>query len=204
MDAPYAILKRSSPGSPGCWRTIRRRSPSPARRPISSGEDEVVVDRSRARLARACRGDRRGDRRAAAGGDRLHPHPPRPQPGEPRAGRRDRARRSSAARRWRSTASGRAPMPASTSTMRPTACSAMARRSRSTASASSRSRRRGTRRTICASPIAARLFTGDHVMGWSTTRRGAARRRHGRLYGEPRQVARSATTASIIRRTGRR
>ena len=33
------------------------------------------------------------------------------------------------------------------------------------------------------------LFTGDHVMGWSTTRGGAARRRHGRLYGEPRQVA---------------
>ena len=33
---------------------------------------------------------------------------------------------------------------------------------------------------------------------------GAARRRHGRLYGEPRQAARSATTASIIPRTARR
>ena len=66
-------------------------------------------------------------------------------------------------------ASARAPTRRSTATMRPTACSPTARRSRSTASRSSRSRRRATPPTICASLIGGALFTGDHVMGWSTT-----------------------------------
>ena len=52
---------------------------------------------------------------------------------------------------------------------RPTACSPTAMRSRSTAGASPRSRRRATPPTICASPTGSALFTGDHVMGWSTT-----------------------------------
>ena len=34
---------------------------------------------------------------------------------------------------------------------------------------SSRSRRRATRPTTSASPYGDALFTGDHVMGWSTT-----------------------------------
>ena len=87
--------------------------------------------------------------------------------------------------------------------MRRTGCSRTARRSRST----------GKRLIAVATPghtsnhlcfaFGDALFTGDHVMGWSTTVVVPPDGEMARLYGEPRQAPRSVTTASIIRRMGR-
>ena len=135
VDAPYATSSRSSRASPGCSRTIRRlhlfrHADLSGRRRRGGG------DRPGPGPSRACRGAPRGDRRPDGGrAICLHPHPSRPSPGGRGARRRRPARRSSAARRWRWRASGRAPTPPSTSTMRPTGCWPTARRSRSTAEA---------------------------------------------------------------------
>ena len=48
------------------------------------------------------------------------------------------------------------------------------------------------------------LFTGDHVMGWSTTVVVPPDGDMARLYAKPRCCSGSAATASIIRRMGRR
>ena len=161
-------------------------------------------DRSRARPARACRRAGARDRRTAGRRDHVHPHPPRPQPGGAAARRARPARRSSAARRWRWRRSARAPTRRSTATMRPTACSPTARRSRSTA-----------RRVVA---VATPGHTSNHLcfayrrracspatMSWAGRRPSSSRPtatwpptwRASTSCG-------SATTASIIRRTGRR
>ena len=126
-------------------------------------------DRSRARICPSISTRWSGDRRAPGGRDHVHPHPPRPQPGGAAAGRARPARRSSAARRSRWRRSGRARTRRSTAIMRRTGCSR---------TASARGRRQADHRRRDARPHVepsllrlseARLFSGDHVMGWSTT-----------------------------------
>ena len=191
--------------SPGCSRTIRRRSPITARRPIWSASDEVAVIDPGPDLPEHVDALDRGDRRPAGRRDHVHPHPPRPQPGRAAAGRARPARRSSAARRWRWKRVGPRADAASTAIMRPTACSATARRSRSTASAIDRGGdARATPPTIFASPIGDALVHRRPCDGLVDHRRRPARRRHGRLHGAASTSCGSATTASIIRRTGRR
>ena len=122
MDAPYAMLEQLEPGD----RAAARANPSPftftGTQSYFVGEDEVVVIDPGPDLPEHVEAHRRGARRAAAG--RRSPAPTPTATIARRAGRLPPrpGRRSSAARRSASTASGRAPMPASTATMRPTAC----------------------------------------------------------------------------------
>ena len=118
---------RSSRSRPGVRRLLAG-NPSPftytGTQTYIVGAGEVAVIDPGPDLARACR---RHPRRHAGRADRrdpVHPHPPRPQPGEPAARCGDAARRSSAALRSRSTMTARAPTPPSISTMRRIACSA--------------------------------------------------------------------------------
>ena len=170
VDAPYAKLEQLEPGIA----RVLAHNPSAftyhGTQTYLVGERRSRGHRSRARSARASR--RAGSRRSAGGRSRRSCAP---TPTATTARRRGR---------WRS-ATG-APIigcaPLALETVGPRADAAFdgdyrarprARRrrsaSRSTASRSPRSRRRATRRTISASPIGGALFTGDHVMGWSTT-----------------------------------
>ena len=171
VDAPYAKLEQLEPGIA----RVLAHNPSAftytGTQTYLVGDRRGRGDRPRARPARASRcarstaiGGRRGRR------DHVHPHPPRPQPGGAAARRARPARRSSAARRSRWRRSARAPTPRSTAIIAPTACSrdgeaieVDGERRRS------RSRLRATPPTISASLTSGALFTGDHVMGWSTT-----------------------------------
>ena len=170
---PWMRLTRSSRSwsraSRACSRTIRRAFTYYGTQTYLVGEREVAVIDPGPGPARACR---RAGRRRSAGG--RSPRSCAPTPTAITARQRGRwrtrpARRSSAARRWRWRRSARAPTQRSMATMRRTGCLPTARRSRSMASRWSRWRRRAIRPTISASPMSGALFTGDHVMGWSTT-----------------------------------
>ena len=163
-------------------------------------------DRSRPGPARAPRRARGGDRRGAGHGDLLHPHPPRPFARRRARSRRAPARRSSAALRWCSRATSRAPTCRSTPPIAPTACWPTAKRMTGpgwtlTARRHARAhleplvlRARGKRRAVHRRP---RDGLVDH-------RGRPARRRHGRLHGQPRQAPRPRRPRLLSRRTARR
>ena len=170
VDAPYAIVEQLEPGIA----RLLARNPSPftyfGTQTYLVGEEElVVIDPGpdlpehveaivaaldgRSLAAIACTHTHRDHSPASRGAEAKRP-----------------ARRSSAARRWCWRASARAPTPASTSNMRRTRCWPTARRSSSMAASGwSRWRRPGTPRNHLCFAFGDALFTGDHVMGWSTT-----------------------------------
>ena len=204
MDAPYAKLEQLEPGIA----RVLAHNPSAftyyGTQTYLIGDERGRGDRSRARPARASRRAGAGDRRTPGRGDHVHPHPPRPQPGGAAAGRARPARRSSAARRSRWRRSARAPTPRSTATMRPTACSTTAKRSRSTAKPSTAVATPGHTSNHLCFAYGGALVHRRPCDGLVDDRRRSARRRHGRLYARASTSCGSATTASIIRRTGRR
>ena len=134
------------------------------------GDDEVAVIDPGPDLPEHLDALVAGDRRPAGRRDHVHPHPPRPQPRGAAAGRARPARRSSAARRWRWKRVGPRADAAFDGDYAPDRVLADGEAIEVDGQAADRGGdARATRPTICASPIGGALFTGDHVMGWSTT-----------------------------------
>ena len=203
MDAPYAKLEQLEPGIA----RVLAHNPSAftyyGTQTYLVGDSEVAVIDPGPDLPEHLDALETRDRRPAGGGDHVHPHPPRPQPRRAAAGGTDRR----ADHRLRA-AGARNGRPARRRVVR----RRLSARSRARRRRDGRGRRQADHRGRDAGPhiqpfvlrLRGRLADRRPCDGLVDHGRRPARRRHGGIYAQASTSFGSATTASIIRRTGRR